>query len=236
MNLGRSPMKRLSFVTIHPEFISSYLEFGVCGSASRQGIAEFDVLNLRDFAVDKHGSVDDRAYGGGDGMIMRPEPLAAALESIKGPTSQVLFPSPQGERWSHQNARGFADPSCDHLIFICGRFGGVDQRFIDLYVDYQFSMGDFVLSGGELPSLSAVDSILRLVPDVLGHADSGHNDSFGDGMEGLLEHPQYTRPLEFKGQQVPPILTGGNHKLIKQWKESKSKEVTRKLRPDLLSP
>ena len=235
MNLGPDKMKRLSFITIHPEFVYSYLGFGVFASALKQKIAEFNVINLRDFAVDKHGSVDSRAYGGGDGMIMRPEPLANAVESIKSPSSLVLFPSPHGKSWNHHEAQSFADSSCDHLIFICGRFGGVDQRFIDLYVDYQFSMGDFVLSGGELPSLSLADSMLRLVPKVLGHAESGDNDSFGEGMGGLLEHPQYTRPLEFKGVQVPAVLTGGNHRLINNWKELQSREVTSKLRPDLLA-
>lgn len=227
---------RFSFVTIHPEFISSYLRFGVFSSATKSGACSFDVINLRDFAVDHHGSIDDRAYGGGDGMVMRPEPLARAVEHIRqeSPNAKVVFPSPQGLLWKHSLAEDTVSKGIEHLVFICGRFGGIDQRFIDLYVDLQFSLGDFVLSGGELASLSIGDSLLRLIPGVLGNKDSSLNDSFAEGNDGLLEAPQYTRPPVFEGKAVPEVLMQGNHKLIKQWRQEQSKQVTERLRPDLL--
>ncbi|SMF34122.1 tRNA (guanosine(37)-N1)-methyltransferase TrmD [Pseudobacteriovorax antillogorgiicola] len=229
-------MKRFSFITIHPQFIESYLSFGVFKSAQDRGLVSVDIINLRDFAVDRHGSVDDRAYGGGDGMIMRPEPLAQAVNHIRTPQSFVIFPSPHGQSWSHQNASQLtSSQDKQHLIFICGRFGGIDQRFIDRYVDLQVSMGDFVVSGGELPSLLMSDSILRLVPGVLGNQDSSELDSFSPGLSGLLEHPQYTRPLVFEGCEVPAVLRSGNHKAIEQWKHQQSKAVTEQYRPDLLS-
>lgn len=227
---------RFSFITIHPEFIESYLKFGVFQSAIRNELCSFDVINLRDYAVDRHGSVDDRAYGGGDGMIMRPEPLAAAVCGLKesSPEAKVVFPSPQGEVWNHKLAMSKHDEGINHLIFICGRFGGVDQRFLDLYVDWQVSLGDFILSGGELGALTVGDTLLRLVPGVLGNRESSLQDSFAEGNDGMLEHPQYTRPASFEGLSVPSVLLEGNHKLIEKWKAEKSAEVTKRLRPDLL--
>lgn len=225
-------LRQISFITIHPSFVESYKEFGVFAAATKLGIG-IDAINLRDYAVDKHGSVDGRVYGGGDGMILRPEPLANALTSLQGPGTLVCYPSPHGRRWCQQEAENFLTFDCRHLVFICGRFGGIDQRFLDKYVDLEFSLGDFVISGGELSSLTIADSLLRLVPGVLGHRDSALRDSFAKGQNGLLESPQYTRPPEFEGSKVPEVLMGGNHEAIKTWQSQQSRLITQQRRPDL---
>lgn len=223
----------ISFITIHPHFIEAYEKFGVMASARDKDIARFQAINLRDFAVDRHGTIDGSPYGGGDGMIMRPEPLVAALKSLPAPHRVILL-SPAGKLWTQQTAEMEAKHS-DHLVFICGRFGGVDQRFIDKYVDEEWSVGDFVVSGGELPALLIVDSILRQCPGVLGNAESPQFDSFGRGLQGLLEAPQYTRPAEFEGVGVPDVLLSGDHQKISTWRHMKSLEVTQKRRPDLMA-
>ena len=227
---------RLSFITIHPQFIQSYLDFGVFASAQKKGLLDIDVINLRDFAVDRHGTIDDRAYGGGEGMVMRPEPLAAAVRLIKhsSPNCIVFYPCPHGEQLNHSLVAQLSHDPEQHFVFVCGRFGGVDQRFIDTYVDRLIRLGDFVISGVELASLVIADSILRLIPEVLGNQESALNDSFAAGQAGLLEHPQYTRPVNFEGQEVPEILRSGDHKAIESWKKEESVKLTRKLRPDLL--
>jgi tRNA (guanine37-N1)-methyltransferase len=231
-------MRKISFITIHPKIIDGYRQFGVFKSAEVAGLAQIGVADLRDFAADKHGSVDAAPYGGGDGMVMRVDCLSEALESVRanflaGRKGKVIFTSPGGKLWSHEDARAVAAEE-EPLIFVCGRFAGVDQRFIDAYVDREYSIGDVVLAGGELPAMMIAESILRLVPGVLGDERSAVEDSFGDGLDGLLEYPSYTRPQDWKGQKVPDVLMSGNHQAIRKWRRSESLKKTQKIRPDLI--
>ncbi len=225
-------MRPLTVLTVHPEFILAYAKFGVFKAARERKLAEVTALNLRDFAVDKHGSVDDRPFGGGDGMVMRPEPLTAALAAVSG-EPRVIYTSPAGKPWTHAEAERLAAGK-EPLVFVCGRFAGVDQRFLDKKVHEQYSLGDFVLSGGELAALAMIDSILRFVPGVLGHQESALKDSFADGCAGGLEHPLYTRPPEWEGMKVPEVLMGGDHEKIAAWRREEAKRRTAELRPDLM--
>lgn len=224
-------MRRISFLTIHPDFIDEYKKFGVLARCESLKLAEINSVNLRDFAVDKRGSVDAAPYGGGDGMILRPEPLRDAIESLD--KAKVIYTSPSGKAWNQSEAQKLAS-SGEDLIFVCGRFGGVDQRFIDKYVDSEYSLGDFVISGGELACLTMADSVIREIEGSLGNYESVKNDSFAEGMNGLLEYPLYTRPEEFEGQKVPDVLKSGDHKKIAKWREEKALERTKNRRPDLL--
>lgn len=224
-------MKNVNFITIHPEFVETYFKFGVFAAAQRQDI-NLQSIDLRKYSRDRHGSVDDRPYGGGDGMVMRPDCLANCLKD-KGKESLVIYTSPKGVAFNDREAKRLA--SLDRPItFICGRFAGVDQRFIDTYVDIEYSIGDFVLAGGELPSLAIAEAILRFKPGVLGNQSSSANDSFSEAYEGRLEYPLYTRPEVFEGRSVPKELLSGDHKLIEKWRQEQSLEETRKKRPDLL--
>ncbi len=209
-------------VTIHPQFIESYLKLGVLRAAQEKNILQCHVLNLRDFAVDKHGSIDDHPYGGGEGMVMRAEPLSSAVESIPLPR-KVILTSPLGVVWDHKLAE---DTSLKiqhewrdvNFVFICGRFSGMDQRFIDQFVDEEWSLGNFILSGGEIPALAMMDSLVRLIPGVLGNEQSSKLDSFSSAFQGKMEYPLYTRPEEFRGVKVPEELMSGNHRLIEEWR------------------
>lgn len=223
--------RQFHFFSLHPQFLEAYFRFGVFRAAVQQGL-QFSSQSLRQFAVDKHGSVDEAPYGGGDGMVMRVEPLVAALRSLEKP-ARVLFTSPSGRPWKHADAQRLAESDQD-ICFISGRFAGVDQRFIDHFVDEEISLGDFVVSGGELPCLMIADSILRLIPGVLGDAHSAVNDSFAEGMSGLLEYPQYTRPLSFEGLEVPAVLLSGDHKSIQLFRQQEVLRRTKILRPDLI--
>lgn len=231
-------MRSISFITIHPKIIEAYKSFGVMRAAETSKIATIESVDLRDYAADKHGSVDDSPYGGGDGMVMRADCLEAALASVHarktdGKAIRVIFTSPSGILWNQNEAAKMAEGD-EHLVFICGRFAGVDQRFIDECVDAEYSLGDVVYAGGELPSLLMAESFLRLVPGVLGHKESAVEDSFGKGLDGYLEYPSYTRPSEWKGLKVPEILLSGDHKAIRDWREKESVRRTRERRPDLL--
>lgn len=205
-------------------------------AAKTKGLAHVSPIDLRDYAVDKHGSVDDSPYGGGDGMVLRPEPLAAAIDALAvgGIKPRVLLTTPAGKLWNHAQAVRFA-ASDEPLAIVSGRFGGVDQRFIDLYVDEEFSIGDVVLAGGELPALMMAESILRFVPGTLGHAESAALDSFGDALAGGLEHPLYTRPADFRGHGVPDVLLSGDHSRIAEWRRAAAIERTHARRPDLVT-
>lgn len=229
-------MRHYTIITIHPDFVNAYRRFGVLRAAEDKGLASISALHLRDYAVDRHASVDDRPYGGGDGMVLRPEPLAAALEAAARQCTgraRVLLTSPQGQRWSQKAAAQFAQ-SEQPVVIICGRFGGVDQRLIDRHVDEEWSLGDFVLAGGELPALAMLESILRLLPGVLGDQESAVRDSFGDVFAGGLEHPLYTRPPIWEGLAVPEVLLSGDHRRIEEWKREQAQSMTRRKRPDLL--
>lgn len=223
---------KITFLTIHPDFVRSYLGFGAFRFATAAGSLTCDVVNLRDYALDKRGGIDDRPYGGGDGMIMRPEPLAAAVEAL-GDDVHVISMSPAGKPWTQSDVQrviALQKP----VVFVCGRFGGIDQRFIDTYVDEEVSVGDFVVSGGELPAMLVADSLVRHLPAALGHEDSATHDSFSSVLEGRLEAPAYTRPPVFAGLAVPEELTSGDHARIDAWRDEKSWKLTRERRPDLL--
>lgn len=217
-------MLKLSFVTIHPGIFAAYQGFGVFAAALRAKKACFELINLRQFANDRHGSIDARPYGGGDGMVMRPDCLAAALRG-RPSDAVVVAPSPRGELWTHAQALQLSR-SKRPLIFVCGRFGGIDERFYTRYVDCEYSLGHFVLSGGELAALTMVDSMLRLIPGVLGNARSATDDSFAEGSQGGLEHPLYTKPQVFEGLEVPEVLRSGDHKKIADWRLMASQLLT----------
>jgi tRNA (guanine37-N1)-methyltransferase len=218
--------KEFAFITVHPQFIENYFAFGVCRSAMEKKIVNLRAVNLRDFAIDKRGTIDDHPYGGGDSMVMRPEPLRDALKQLPE-NAHVILTTPAGKIWSQEDAQRLA--LFDRPItFICGRFAGLDQRFVDLYVDEELSMGNFVVSGGELPALMMADATLRQIPGVLGNRASAENDSFMPSMDGGLEYPLYTRPEIFEGQPVPPVLLQGNHAHIEAWRKEQAKARTRK--------
>ncbi len=231
-------LREMAFITIHPNVIETYRSLGVFKAAEAASLAKIAPVHLRDYAADKHGSVDDTPYGGGDGMVMRADCLASALDAVTtnvfgGQKPFVIYTSPAGRRWDQAAAQEILDEK-KPLVFICGRFAGVDQRFIDRCVDAEYSVGDVILAGGELVSLMMAESILRLIPGVLGHASSASEDSFGVGMEGRLEYPSYTKPFDWCGEKVPEVLISGNHEAIAKWRKNASIERTRKLRPDLI--
>ncbi len=218
------------FLTLFPEVINSYLDHGIIKRAIDSGKVEAEVINIRDFSKDKHKRVDDYPFSGGPGMLMTPQPLADSIRSIPGwEKMEVIYPSPAGEPFNQVTAKNFAENNKD-IIFICGHYEGIDQRIIDTFVTKEVSLGDFVLTGGELPALSFFDSIIRLKPGILGNNESSEDESFN---EGLLEYPQFTRPQNFEGMEVPEILLSGDHKRIKDWKVKESIKRTKLKRPDL---
>ncbi len=211
-------MIELAFVTLHPSFIESYTTIGIFSSASDKNLASFKTVSLRDYPVDHHGTVDSRPYGGGDSMVLRPEPLAMALKAYaSGRDVHTVFTSPAGEAFQHKDAVRLSKLT-KPIVFICGRFAGVDQRFIENYVDEEFSLGSFVVSGGELPSLLIADALLRQIPGVLGNKLSVDHDSFADGLNGMLEYPLYSRPEVFEGKRAPEELLSGDHEKIRAWR------------------
>ncbi|MES9959598.1 MAG: tRNA (guanosine(37)-N1)-methyltransferase TrmD [Sedimenticola sp.] len=222
---------RFDVVTLFPEMFQSMVGEGVTGRAIERGQAELALWNPRDYTHDVHRTVDDRPYGGGPGMVMKIEPLEAAIEDAKAaaPGAAVAYMSPQGRRFDQAVAGEIAKR--DGMILIAGRYEGIDERIIDRYVDEEWSIGDYVLSGGELPALVLMDSVIRLIPGVLGAADSAEQDSFTDG---LLDCPHYTRPEVFDGEAVPEVLLSGNHELIRRWRLQQSLGRTWMRRPDLL--
>lgn len=215
-------------LTLFPEVVEPYLSASILGRAVAAGLVGFKVTNIRDFALDRHQVVDDKPYGGGDGMLMKPEPLAAAIRRAQ--PGRVILTSPRGKKFDQEKAAELA--GMDRLILVCGRYEGVDQRVIDLLVDEELSIGDFVLTGGELAALAIADATTRLIPGVLGGADSSLEDSFS---QGLLEHPHYTRPPEFEGLAVPEILLSGDHGRIRAWRRRESLRATLLKRPELLA-
>lgn len=226
-------MLKAAFLTIHPSFVASYGQFGVLKGAQDAGSLSLEVLNLRDFAVDKHGTVDSPPYGGGDGMVLRCEPLTAAVESL-AEKPLLIVPDPSARPFTQVDAERLSK-SERPLCFVCGRFSGIDQRFLDLHEHEAFSLGDYVVSGGELPALMMLDAVARLLPGALGNATSAREDSFGAELGGLLEYPLYTRPVHFRGLDVPAILLSGDHAAIQRWRRQKSHERTAQRRPDLLT-
>lgn len=221
-------------ITLFPEMFQSITEYGVTGRACKQGIWQFSAINPRQFADNKLGYIDDKPFGGGVGMVMMAEPLCKAIDYAKQSFSgslknKIIYLSPQGKPLTHNKVLELSQ--LDHLVLLCGRYEGVDERVLQSRIDEEISIGDFVVSGGELPAMMLIDAVLRFVPNVLGDIHSALEDSFVDG---LLDYPHYTRPAEFQGMAVPEVLTSGNHALIAAWRLEQSLRRTLTRRPDLL--
>lgn len=222
-------MIRIDVVTILPEMVAGALDHSIIKRAREAGIADIRVVNLRDYATDRHHTTDDTPCGGGGGMIMKIEPIAAAVDDLQTEgTCRVILTEPRGEQFTQQKARELARE--DHLIILCGRYEGIDERVRERLVTDEISIGDYILTGGELPALVMVDAIVRLQPGALGDEIATEKDSFSDG---LLEYPQYTRPREFRGWEVPEVLFTGNHAAIQKWQRKEQLVRTRERRPDL---
>ncbi len=230
---------KIDVLTIFPEFFGLVFEFGIIRRAKLAGIVEINVYDIREYAFDKHKMVDDRPFGGGDGMVLKPEPLFAAIENLTGTSvreeytegTRVVLLSPQGKPFAQSDAKAFA-AEAKHLVLICGRYEGIDERVNETLVTDEISIGDYVLSGGEPAAVVLADSIVRLLPNALGSDTSADNDSFSNG---LLDCPHYTRPAEFMGMAVPEVLLNGNHAEIEKWRHEKALEKTRLYRKDLLT-
>jgi len=220
---------RIDIITLFPEIFFGPLDSSIVGRARREGHVEISALNLRDFTHDRHKTVDDKPYGGGPGMLMKPEPLFEAVQHLKKEGSMVILTGPRGERFNQKMARELAQES--HLIMICGHYEGVDERVRSALADREISIGDFILTSGNLPAMVMTDAIVRLLPGVLGDEESGNDESFETG---LLEYPQYTRPPEFMGMKVPEILISGDHGKIEKWRREQALKTTREKRPDLI--
>jgi len=243
---------RIDVVTIFPGLFEPFRTTALLGAACSQGIVELRCHDLRDWTRDRHRTVDDTPYGGGPGMVMKPEPLVEAIEALAGAkeapasgtaseraserasegdgrTARVLLLSPQGRRLDQARVEALAQES--HLVLVCGRYEGVDQRVIDLAVDEEVSIGDYVLAGGELPALVLIEAVTRLLPGVMGNPASAETESF---QHGLLEGPQYTRPAVYRGREVPAVLRSGDHAAVARWRAERAQETTTRRRPDLL--
>ncbi len=228
-------MNRVDVITIFPELFAPFREAGVLGQAIGRGELSLEAHDLRRWTHDRHRSVDDIPYGGGPGMVMKPEPIVEALEEIVGKkgerVARVLLMSPQGERLTQAKAKELAGE--ERLAIVCGRYEGVDQRAIELAIDEEISIGDYVLSGGEAAAMVVIEAVSRFVPGVLGNPASTETESF---QQGGLEGPQYTRPAEFRGRAVPEVLRSGDHAKIARWRAEAALASTKKRRPDLLRP
>ncbi len=230
---------KIDILTIFPEFFAEVFDFGIIRRAKAAQIVEINIHDIRSFTTDKHRMTDDRPFGGGDGMVFKAEPIFNAIEQIVGTTMRENYPrgtkvvllSPQGRVFKQTVAKEFAD-EVKHLILICGRYEGVDERVNETLVSEEISIGDYVLSGGEPAAIILTDAIVRLLPNALGSKTSAENDSFSSGM---LDYPHYTQPREFRGMEVPEILLSGNHAAIEKWRKAKALEKTQKFRKDLLN-
>ena len=229
---------KIDVLTIFPEFFREVFDFGIIRRAKLAQIVEINIRDLREFTDDKHLRIDDRPFGGGDGMVFKCEPIFSAIEKIVGtcerenypPGTRVVLLSPQGRVFKQSTAKEFADEA-KHIVLICGRYEGVDERVADALVTDEISIGDYVLSGGEPAAIVLTDAIVRLLPNALGSETSAANDSFSDG---LLDCPHYTHPENFRGMQVPEVLLSGNHAEIEKWRKEKALEKTKLNREDLL--
>lgn len=221
---------KIDILTLFPELFIPFFNTSIIKRGIDKDIIDINTINIRDFSLNKHKKVDDYPYGGGPGMVMTPQPIYRAYQSITKATSDVplIYLSPQGEIFNQAKANTLS--RYQHIIFLCGHYEGIDQRIIDSIVTHEISVGDYVLTGGELPAMIMVDCISRLIPGMLGNDQSAQEDSIANG---LLEFPQYTRPYAFNGKEVPNILLSGNHKQIEGWRKKKSLVKTREKRPDL---
>ncbi len=222
---------RIDILTLFPDMFSSVINTSIFGRAVKAGIFDIHLYDIRDYTLDKHRHTDDYPFGGGAGMVMTPQPLFDCFDDVigNGEKPKTIYMSPQGKTLTHDKAAELS--MLDRIIILCGHYEGVDQRVIDTYVDEEISIGDYVLTGGELPAMVLMDCLSRFVPGVLGSTDSVQDESFSSG---LLEYPQYTRPAEFRGMKVPDVLLSGNHKDIEQWRIEESIRKTREVRPELL--
>ena len=223
---------KFDILTLFPNMFSSPLRESILGKAVEKGLIQIQTINIRDFALDKHQVVDDAPYGGGQGMVMKVEPIARAIESVKSQNryARTIYLTPQGIPFHQELARRLSTQS--HLILLCGRYEGVDERARDLFIDEEISIGDYVLTGGELAAMVLVDAVSRFIPGVLGSDRSAEEDSF---FNSLLEYPQYTRPVDFRGSRVPEVLLSGNHSAISLWRRREAIRRTSLRRPDLLA-
>jgi len=231
---------KISIITLFPKMIKGFFEESIIKRAVEKKLVEIEIVNLRDFAIDDYGTVDDRPYGGGTGMVIRIEPIYKAIEKVKSQKSKVkissknlkvVITSPKGKTFNQKKAVEYS--KLDHLIIIAGHYEDVDARVLD-FVDEEVSMGDFIMTGGEITAVAIVDSLVRLIPGVLKKDEAVRQESFNINNKKLLEYPQYTRPESFKGLKVPKVLMSGDHKKIEDWRLKKALEETRKKRPDLL--
>ena len=219
---------RIDVVTLFPEICRAPLGESMMKRAQEKRVVDLHIHNLRDWTTDKHHVVDDAPFGGGQGMVMKPEPIFAAVEDLKHRTSKVILTSPAGRRFNQSLAKQLSQES--HLIIVCGHYEGVDHRVIEHMVDFEISIGDYVLTNGAIAAVALVDAIVRLLPGTLGHEKSAADDSFSNG---LLEAPQYTRPADFRGWKVPDVLLSGNHAEIARWRKEQAVKRTGENRPDL---
>ncbi|KHF32377.1 tRNA (guanine-N(1)-)-methyltransferase [Paenibacillus sp. P1XP2] len=225
-------MMKVDVLTLFPEMMDGVFRASILGKAQEKGIVSLNAINFREYSNSKHGTVDDTPYGGGGGMVLKPEPIFSAVEDLVSRTSatpRIILMCPQGDTFTQRKAEEFAKE--EHLIFICGHYEGYDERIREHLVTDELSIGDYVLTGGELPAMVAIDSIVRLLPGVLGNETSAVTDSFSTG---LLEYPHYTRPAEFRGWKVPDILLSGHHANIELWRREQALKRTLERRPDLL--
>jgi tRNA (guanine37-N1)-methyltransferase len=220
----------IDVITIFPGMLKGFLEESMLGRAAASGLALFRTHDLRNFTEDVHRSTDDRPYGGGPGMVMKPEPLFKAVESVRRPDSRVILMTPQGAPFDQSRAKRLSRER--HLVFVCGHYEGVDERVRECLVTDEISIGDYVLTNGVLPAAVVIDAVVRLIPGVLGGEGAAEEESFS---RGLLEYPQYTRPASFRGMDVPEILMSGHHAEVARWREEQSVQRTQRRRPDLMS-
>jgi len=220
----------IAIITLFPEMFEPILNSSMMWKAQKENLANFEIIDLRDYGIGPRKQVDDTPYGGGAGMVLKPEPVYEAVEKLKSkmPKAKVLMMTPRGEKFTQVIAKKLS--KLDEIILLCGHYEGFDERILDI-VDGEISVGDYVLTGGELPAMTIVDAVVRLIPGVLGDNQSYQDESFS---QGLLEYPQYTRPDDFRGMKVPEILLGGNHSKIHVWRKAEAVKKTKKNRPDLL--
>lgn len=222
---------KIDILTLFPEMFQS-LNYSILARAQNNNLLQIKVTNIRDYTKNKNKRCDDYSYGGGAGMIMTPQPLYDAINSVKGSDGYVIYLSPKGSLLKQQKVENLAK-NYNHLVLVCGHYEGIDERIIDLCVDEEISIGDYVLTGGELPAMVLVDAVARYIPNVLGNEETTSEESFSQ--KGLLEYPQYTRPSTFMGLGVPQVLLDGNHGEVAKWREEQSKIITKTRRPDLLN-
>lgn len=222
---------RIDVITLFPEMVEQVVKYGVVGRAADQNLISLECWNPRNYTLDKHRTVDDRPYGGGPGMLMKVQPLEETIQAVreKNPQAQLVYLSPQGKLVDQDMLA--KQIKAGSVIFLCGRYEGIDERLVQQEVDQEWSIGDYIISGGELAAMVCIDAMTRLIPGALGHEQSAQQDSFSDG---LLDYPHYTRPDEYKGMKVPEVLMNGNHRHIEDWRERQSLGRTWQRRPDLL--